>query len=407
MATLEVQFAGLKFPNPFMLSSAPPTTSGEMIERAFAAGWGGAVTKTLTVEKNPVDNVSPRLASFAFDSFAEEPRKIYGFGNIELISDRPLSLWLEEITSIRSKYPGHIIIASIMAEGRVKQDWQELALKCQAAGAQALELNFSCPHGGIPGESVGMAIGQDPVISAEITRWVKEVAKVPVIAKLTPNITDISATAKAVAGAGADAVSAINTVSAFFGIDLDTLEPKPSVWGKSAFGGYSGMAVKPIAQRIVIELARSIKLPISGIGGIFNWKDAAEFILCGATTLQVCTSVMEHGYEIVTDMKDGLLNFMEEKGFNTLEDMRGLVVPKVLHLGELDSKRRMVSAIDRSQCIKDDLCYISCRDAGYQAISLDEQRLPSVDEEKCTGCSLCSQICPVWGCISMKEKVAV
>jgi len=250
-----------------------------------------------------------------------------------------------------------------------------------------------------------MAIGQDPAISSEITHWVKEVAKVPVLVKLTPNITDISATAKAVEAAGADAVSAINTVSAFFGIDLDTIEPKPSVGGRSAFGGYSGMAVKPIAQRIVIELAKSIKLPISGIGGISNWKDAAEFILCGATTLQVCTSVMEHGYEIVVDMKDGLLNYMEEKGFNTLEEMRGLILPKVMPLGELDAKRRVISSIDRSQCIKDDLCYISCRDAGYQAITLDEERLPSVDEEKCTGCSLCAQICPVWGCITMKEKV--
>ena len=165
------------------------------------------------------------------------------------------------------------------------------------------------------------------------------------------------------------------------------------------------MAVKPIAQRIIIELAKSIKLPISGIGGIYTWKDAAEFLLCGATTLQVCTAVMVNGYDIITDLKDGLLNYMEEKGFNSLAEMKGLILPKVMHLGELNHNRKMVSTIDRSQCVKDDLCYISCRDAGYQAISLDEQRLPSVDEEKCTGCSLCAQVCPVWSCISMKEKV--
>ncbi|MCL5035955.1 MAG: NAD-dependent dihydropyrimidine dehydrogenase subunit PreA [Chloroflexi bacterium] len=404
---LGVEFCGIKFPNPFMLSSAPPTTTGEMMGRAFEAGWGGAVTKTMALEKVEVINVTPRLTSLAFEGFGDEPRKLYGLENIEMITDRPLGVWLEEIEDLRRKYPGNVVIGSIMAEGSSSEDWKELAMKVEKAGAQMLELNFSCPHGGIPGKCVGKAIGQDPHVAADITRWVKEVVKVPVMVKLTPNITDVTVVAKAVQDAGADAVSAINTVSAFFGVDLETLEPKPSVWGYTTFGGYSGPGVKPIALRIMLELARSMKIPISGIGGIETWQDAAEFILCGATTIQVCTAAMMHGYDIIADMLEGLENFMEEKGFGSIPDMRGKILDKVVEFSRLDADRRVVSTIDRSLCIKDDLCYIACRDAGYQAISLDEARMPAVDEDKCTGCSLCMQVCPVWDCISMKERSVV
>jgi len=290
-----------------------------------------------------------------------------------------------------------------MAEGSIKEDWQELTVRCQEAGASALELNFSCPHGGIPGKQVGSEIGQDPQVTKQITGWVKELAKVPVWVKLTPNITDITIPGNAAKAAGADAITAINTIRALIGINLDTLEPYPSVKGCSAFGGYSGPAVKPIALRYVAELARGVGLPVSGVGGINNWRDAAEFILAGATTLQVCTAVMFNGYEIINELLDGLTGFMEDKGFSSIEEFRGLVLPKLSGVTELDTSWRVISEIDRTTCVKCNLCYVACRDAGYQAIEIREDRLPYTLEDKCTGCSLCMQVCPVWDCITMKQ----
>jgi len=401
--SLEVEFCGVKFPNPFVLSSAPPTTTGEMMMRAFEAGWGGAVTKTLVLEKVPMVNVSPRLTSMAFPGFEDEPRKIYGFLNIELASDRKLGVWLDEISEMREKFPDNVVIGSIMADASAKEDWQELAVKVQDAGAQILELNFSCPHGGMPGESVGQAIGQDPRFCKEITAWVKEVARVPVISKMTPNVTDITVPALASKESGADGFVAINTVSGLMDIDLEKLEARPSVGGFSSFGGYSGPGIKPIALRCVAEIAAATGLPVSGVGGISSWQDAAEFILCGASTLQVCSAVMMSGYDIIEDLNDGLQSFLEDRGFGSVADCVGLILPKLKGLMELDTSHRVVSAIDRSLCVKDDLCYKACRDAGYQAMTLDEERIPIVDEEKCTGCSLCAQVCPVWDCVIMKR----
>lgn len=402
--SLEVQFAGLKFKNPFMLSSAPPTTTGEMVARAFDAGWGGAVLKTVSTEKIKVINVSPRLQSISFDSQEGEPKKYYGLENIELITDRPLPVWLEEIKELRRQYPDRVVVASLMAEASIKEDWQELTIRCQEAGASALELNFSCPHGGLPGKQVGCEIGQDPNETKRITRWVKDVATVPVWVKLTPNITDITVSGHAAKEGGADALTAINTVRSLIGINLDTLEPYPSVKGVSAFGGLSGPAVKPLALRLVAELAGSVGLPISGVGGINTWRDAAEFILVGATTLQVCTAVMFNGYEIINELVDGLMGFMEDKGFSSLDEFRGLVLPKLTRVDSLDNTWRVISDIDRTTCVKCNLCYVACRDAGYQAIEIREDRLPYTIEDKCTGCSLCMQVCPVWDCITMKQS---
>ncbi len=399
---LNVDFCGLKFPNPFLLSSAPPTTTGEMMEKAYRAGWGGAVTKTLALEKEEVVNVSPRLHSLAFESGGDEPRKLYGLENIELITDRPLGIWLDEITHLVKAFPEHVTIASIMADASLKEDWQLLASRCEKAGAMALELNFSCPHG-MPDRGMGAAIGQHPELVERITGWVRSAVRIPILVKLTPNITDISLAAQAAKKGGADALSAINTVSTLIGINLDTLEPMPSVRGNSAYGGYSGPAVKPIALRCVSEIAKATGLPISGIGGISSWKDAAEFILVGATTLQVCTAVMVSGIEIITDLKEGLMNYMEDKGFSSISQMSGKVLPKLNLVSNLDKSYKVVSSIDTSVCVKCDLCYKSCRDGGYQAISLDEQRIPHTDEEKCTGCSLCMQVCPVWDCVTMKK----
>jgi len=403
---LSTDFCGIRLPNPFILAAGPPTNTGEMIERAFKAGWGGAVTKTLALEKVEVKNVSPRLASLSFPGSPEEPKKIYGFENIELISDRSLETWLKEIAYLRQNYPENGIIVSIMADAKSKADWEELAKRCQDAGAQMLELNFSCPHG-MPEKGMGQAIGQDPEISGQITRWVVEVVEIPVMVKLTPNITDITIPAKACVQNGARAISAINTVSSILGIDLKTLNPIPDVGGNSSFGGYSGSAIKPIALRAVAELARSLKVPISGIGGISTWEDVVEFILLGASTVQVCTGVMLNGYRLVDELRDGLRDFLLNRGFSSLSELIGLSLGRLTSHESLNRNYRVISSVDWSKCLKDDLCYIACQDGGYQAIQLDSERLPIVDEEKCKGCSLCQQVCPVWDCITMKVKTVV
>lgn len=399
-ADLSVDFCGLKFQNPFIVSSAPPTTTGEMIKNAFDAGWAGAVTKTLVREE--IVNVRPRFASLAYPGSPEEPKKIYAFENIELVTDRPFSVWLKEIEDIRKSHPDNVIIASLMDDASHPEGWKEMAMKVEDAGANMIELNMSCPHG-MPEKGMGSAIGQDAEVAGRVTRWVTEAVKIPVMAKMTPNVTDISQPARTCVENGASAISAINTVGAIIGVDLDTFVPKPAVAGYSAHGGLSGMAIKPIALKAIATIRETVDIPISGIGGITTWEEAAEFLLMGASTLQLCTEVMVRGYGIIEDLKDGLSNYMEEHGFASIKDMVGVAQKKVKALSELSIQYKVVSSVDESKCVKCDICYISCKDAGYQAISLREDRIPIIDEEKCTGCSLCYQVCPVWDCIAMKE----
>jgi dihydropyrimidine dehydrogenase (NAD+) subunit PreA len=399
-ADISVKFCGVEMPNPFMLSSAPPTGTGEMIKRAFKAGWGGAVTKTLALNKDLANNVTPRLASLSFPGKTDEPKKLYGLENIELITDRSLDIWLSEIKEIKNEYPEHLLVASIMAGGNDESAWKELAAGCQTAGADMLELNFSCPHG-MPEKGMGSAIGQNPEITKKVTSWVRNSVKIPIIAKMTPNITDICVPARAAIEGRADAISAINTVASVMGVDLKTLNPLPDVGGKSTHGGYSGPAIKPIALKAVSSIASELKIPISGIGGIESWSDTAEFILLGATTVQICTAVMFHGFRIIEELTDGLRGFMEDHGFEKIDDFIGLSVQKLTDHTSLDRSIKMISSIDKSTCVKCDLCVVSCRDAGYQALSTGEDRIPVVDEKLCTGCSLCVQCCPVWDCIKL------
>jgi len=402
-ADLTVDFCGVKFQNPFVLSSSPPTTMGEMIKRAFDAGWAGAVTKTLVREE--IVNVRPRFASLAYPGFPEEPKKIYAFENIELVTDRPFSVWLKEIEDIRKSYPDHVIIASLMDDVSHPEGWKEMAKKVEDVGADMIELNMSCPHG-MPEKGMGSAIGQDAELAGKVTKWVTEAVEIPVMAKMTPNVTDISQPAKTCVENGASAISAINTVGAIIAVDLDTFVPKPAVAGYSAHGGLSGRAVKPIALKAIATIGQAVDVPISGIGGIATWEDAAEFLLIGASTLQLCTEVMVRGYSIIEDLKDGLSNYMEEHGFASIRDMVGVAQKKMKALSDLSLQYKVVSSVDESKCVKCDICFISCRDAGYQAISLREDRIPIIDEEKCTGCSLCYQVCPVWDCVAMKEVSA-
>src|ERR1700756_2232747 len=316
MAALTTNFAGIRCPNPFWLASGPPTNCGEQVMRAFDAGWGGAVWKTLG---EPIVNVSSRYSSVDWNG-----QRMMGLNNIELITDRPLDVNLREITEVKKRYPNHAVIASLMVESK-REAWHEMVKRAEGAGADGLELNFGCPHG-MSERGMGSAVGQVPEYAQMITEWVKEAARTPVLVKLTPNITDIRVVARAAKRAKADGLSAINTINSITGINLDTFEPRPNVDGKSSHGGYCGPAVKPIALNMIQQVLSDPAgaLPLSGIGGVGNWKDAAEFILLGCGTVQVCTAAMHYGYRIVEDMQDGLLAWMAEKGFATIDDFRGL-----------------------------------------------------------------------------------
>jgi dihydropyrimidine dehydrogenase (NAD+) subunit PreA len=296
-----------------------------------------------------------------------------------------------------------VVIASIMDDASKPDGWQHMAKKCEDAGAQMLELNYSCPHG-MPERGMGAAIGQDPALSKEVTGWVVEAASITVMPKMTPNVTDVGHIAGSCVEAGAHAISAINTVAAIIGVDLETLEPQPSVSGYSAHGGLSGMAIKPIALKAVSTIADAVDVPISGIGGISSWESAAEFLLMGASTLQICSAVMAEGFGIIDCLQDGLSGYMSEKEFLSINDMVGLSLGKMVPLMELDTAARLVAQIDTNTCVKCDLCFISCRDSGYQAITRDKKKVYRVSENRCTGCSLCYQVCPVAHCIIMKAS---
>jgi dihydroorotate dehydrogenase subfamily 1 len=326
MATLETTVNGLKFKNPFVIGSGPPGTNANVIRKAFDEGWGGVVAKTISMDATKVTNVAPRYARMR----ATGSKEVFGWQNIELISDRPFETWLEEFESVKQSHPEGVLIASVMEEYN-RERWIEMIQRCQEVGVDAFELNFSCPHG-LPERKMGAAMGEDPDIVGEVTGWVMEAATIPVWAKLTPNITHIADPGKRALEAGADGLAAINTILSVMGVDLETLRPQPTVEGYSVPGGYSCKAVRPIALRMVMELARMMEdgfkdRTISGIGGIETGNDAAQFILLGAHTVQVCTGVMINGYGMVKEMCDSLITFMEKHNFETLDDFRGASIP--------------------------------------------------------------------------------
>lgn len=398
MGNLSVKVGSLSFENPFLLASAPPSASYELIRKAFSLGWGGAVTKTIKSDDMLVRDVSPRFAVVG-----SRQGDVYGFENFELVSKRSLGYWEESIAKLKAEWPGRVLIASIMGDSQ-KESWQELSRRVQAAGADALELNFSCPHG-MPEMGVGAAIGQNPDISARITGWVAQVAKVPVIVKLTPNVTDVRAVAKAVEAAGADMLAAINTVESLSGIDLESLEPKPSVAGHSTFGGYSGKAVKPIGLRVVAQLAKASSLPIMGMGGISDWRDAGEYIAVGAAVVQVCTEVMLKGMGIIESLTQGLSGYLDRKAFPDLGALRGQALARISSHESLDRSTRMVARVDGAKCVACGRCQISCADGGHQAIQLRLSRA-EIDAAKCDGCSLCVHVCPTAAIGMAPDKVS-
>jgi dihydropyrimidine dehydrogenase (NAD+) subunit PreA len=399
MANLSISLAGITSPNPFWLASAPPTNTGYQVQRAFEAGWGGAVWKTLG---DPIINTSSRFAAVHFNG-----QRVAGFNNIELITDRPLEVNLREIEETKRRFPDRALIASLMVEP-TREKWHEIVKRVEAIGVDGLELNFGCPHG-MAERGMGAASGQQPDLVEMQTMWVKEVAKTPVIVKLTPNITDITATALAAVRGGADAISLINTINSLAGVDLDSWNTVPHVGGKGSHGGYCGPAVKPIALNMVAECARNpqINIPISGIGGISDWKDTAEFMLMGAANVQVCTAVMHHGFRIIEEMIDGLSNYLDSKGIESVTELTGQSVPRYSDWGQLDLNYAVVAKINTEVCISCNKCHIACEDTAHQCIDrlTDEQGKAylKVREVDCVGCNLCAIVCPVEGAIDMIE----
>ncbi len=390
---LEVEFAGVRFPNPFTLAASPPSDSRERIERAFAAGWGGAVFKTTSVEEETVNLAYPMMGGIRY---GEKPHA--GFFNIDLISERHITEICEDIRYLKDKFPDRVLMGSIMAGS--KADWTELVQRLEEAGVDLIESSQSCPQGE---DGAGTIPAADPDLTRMVTRWIKEATRkdTPVIVKMTPNVTDIAAIARAAAEGGADAICAIDTVMGFSGINLDTLTPKMDVRGKSAFGGLSGPMVKPIGLACVAQIAQAVQLPISGVGGISDWRDAAEYFCLGAKTVQLCTSVMRYGIEMIDDLCAGLRHYLQAKGMSSVNQLVGCCIPLLVENDALDRSQQVKSHVDPDSCLGCKACYIACRDGGYNAISTGENDV-GIEEEKCRGCGVCQSVCPVQGCIEIR-----
>ncbi len=397
--SLEVEFCGIRFSNPFCLSSSPVSNTAQMVAGAFEAGWGGAVFKTLNLEKDfPIVDPTPRLNALHYQG-----RRMAGLQNIEMISERPFQQNLKDIRWLKKRYPGHRLIVSIM--GYSPEGWQELARGAEKAGADMLELNFSCPQMAV--EGAGHKVGQSFELIREFTKAVKEVVSIPVMAKMTPNITDMLPAALAAKQGGADAISAINTVRAITEIDLNSWAPKPTIEGRGSISGYSGPACKPIALRFVAELANSkeLSLPISGMGGIETWPDAAMFLLAGAATMQVTTAVMHYGQRIIEDLCEGLEDYLAECGAASVTEIIGGALKKIVDPSAHHQKKHVISHVDEAKCIGCGLCHIACRDGANQAMGFDPAtRKAFVDEDRCVGCLLCRHVCPVADCIGSRTR---
>jgi dihydropyrimidine dehydrogenase (NAD+) subunit PreA len=383
---LRAQYLGITLENPFVLASAPPASNGEMIRRAFQAGWAGAVIKTLIRE--PVKNMRNRFA------VSRRGDTIVGFENLELLSELPPREWFRTIADLKAEFPRKAVIGSIMGDARSPDDWLTLAKGCQDAGADLLELNFSCPHG-YPEKGKGAAIGQNAEYSALITGWLKQspAISIPLIPKLSAAVADIRSIGEAVAGAGADGICAINTVPSLFGFDLKSLRPLPDIGGSTAYGGYSGPGIKPIALRAVSELCREPGLPVMACGGISSGFDAAEFLLLGAPVVQVCTEVMLRGFGVIGRMKEELREFMGWHGYSGLADFIGACRNSVTSFSALDAGFHAVPSFDPQRCNRCGACIVSCRDGGCQAIVGHVDGI-SIDLSRCSGCSLCASVCP-------------
>jgi len=380
------EICGVKLENPFLLSSSIVGSRYDMCKRAFECGWAGVCTKTICMM--PIHESSPR-----FSALKDYDSSFIGFKNIEQLSEYSVEENMEMIKKLKNEFPSKVVIASIM--GRDEKEWKILTKKVTEAGADLIELNFSCPN--MKHKGTGSDVGQDPELVERYTRVVRDNTNLPILAKMTPNITDIRVPALAAKKGGANGISAINTIKSITGVDIDTLVPEPQVNGKSSLGGYSGKAVKPIALRFISEMTNSSDLDnlyFSGIGGIYTWKDALEFILLGCTSVQLTTAVMEFGYRIVEDLILGLKIYMKEKNYTNISDFVGLAKSNLINNSELDKDTIEYPMFNYDKCIGCGRCFISCMDGGHNAIKFDENRRPILDGQKCVGCQLCKLVCP-------------
>ncbi|MCX5513545.1 NAD-dependent dihydropyrimidine dehydrogenase subunit PreA [Kaistia algarum] len=404
MANLASNFVGIKSPNPFWLASAPPTDKAYNVVRAYKDGWGGVVWKTLGTDP-PVVNVSgPR-----YGAIHSNDRRLIGLNNIELITDRPLEVNLREIKEVKRDWPDRALVVSLMVPCE-EHYWKDILAKVEETECDGVELNFGCPHG-MSERGMGSSVGQVPEYIEMVARWCKQHTRMPVIVKLTPNITDIRYPARAAKDGGADAVSLINTISSIIGVDIDTFSPLPSIDGKGSHGGYCGPAVKPIALNMTAEIARDHHtrgLPISGIGGVTTWRDAVEFMALGAGNVQVCTAAMTYGFRIVQDMITGLSDYMDKHGFTSVDEIVGRAVPNVTDWQYLNLNYVAKAKIDQDLCIKCGRCHIACEDTSHQAITsmVDGKRHFEVIDAECVGCNLCVNVCPIDDCITMEPMTA-
>ncbi len=392
---LSINFLGVKFENPFCLSSSPVGNCYEMCAKAYDSGWGGVVFKTIGPKHFLINEVSPR-----FDALTKEDTPFVGFKNMEQIAEHSLEENLNDLRRLKKEYPNKVLIASIM--GTNEEDWVELARLVEEAGADMIEMNLSCPQ--MTSHEMGSDVGTNAELCKKYCKAVKHGSKLPMMAKMTPNVTDMVPIAKACLEGGADGIATINTIKSICNVDLDKKIGMPIVNGKSSISGYSGKAVKPVALRFIQQLRTGIEgVQISGIGGIETWEDAAEFILLGAKTLQVTTAIMQYGYRIVEDMCNGLSHYLEDQGYDSLEEMVGVANKNIIPCEELDRSYIVYPKIDLDKCVGCGRCYISCFDGAHQAIEFDEEtRRPSVNKDKCVGCHLCATVCPV-RCISKGE----
>ena len=391
---LAVTFCGLKFENPFVIAASPPSDDLDMVRRGFKMGWAGAVLKTTSVEGNPVDLAYPMMSSV--DHY---DKKIMGLGNIDLISEHHIDVVEKHVKTLKREFPKKIVMASIM--GAKKEDWQSLVHRLEDAGVDAIECSFSCPQGSI-GEDPGKMLAQSIPASKLTATWVKSAAeRVPVIIKITPQVTDIVAVARVLKEAGVDAIAASNTIPSLMGIDIETFVPYPHVGGRSTYSGLSGPAIKPITLRTIAEIKRNVNISISGTGGASTWHDAVEFMAVGAGIVQYCTAIMHYGFRIIDDLTSGLAHYIARKGFRSPEEIVGKALPNIVDHDTLP-RDKIRSRIEVEECIKCDLCYVACRDGGHWAIYMDEERIPYVDDERCVGCGLCQRVCPV-SCIKMEK----
>jgi len=391
---LSYDFLGLHWENPFILAAAPSTDDLEIVSRGLKMGWAGAILKTTSIEGNIVDLAYPMMSTFNHDG-----KKLFGMGNIDLISEHHIDKVEYNVRKLKKEFPEKIVAASIMA-GR-KEDWQRLVERLEKAGVDFVECSFSCPQGNI-GEDPGKMLAQS-ISATELTaKWVKEAARrVPVSIKITPHVTDIVEVAKAVKRSGADALTAANSLQALMGVDIRTFVPYPQLNGKSTYSGMTGPAIKPLTLRTISEIARNVDIPILGTGGASTWSDAVEFMAVGAGVVQYCTAVMHYGFRIIDDLKSGMSHYLNEMKFKSVMDIYRKALPHIATHDELP-RRKIRSHINEATCIQCEACYLACRDGGHRAIDRNPNRIPRVDWDRCVGCGLCEHVCPVDGCIEMK-----